>query len=417
MELGGTPALLMAADGKVEVSSAAARSPSEGQTMQGNNTRISNAPPSWAPTTNKADAPHAIKGSMRGEGVELRAAADVDDVYRAKTQVEAARGMLPMQAFGTHAAGVRGGSLAMHVDDKPLSSRKGRLDQPVKPMRPAHLVQAQRNEQNGSEARQLGLKLLREGKWPPTQPGARGAVVKHLALQSVAAFLDDETDEEEALALLTPAKGPPGGARELAEMLQQAGDDAHKLAELLEDVEGLPKDPSELYQLLKNVRYDPAALTKLLREKQGLPTDKSKLGPLRQQVHDALRELDRTDGPVIRARLNGGAVAAKAADPAAFLDAYGEIVHGSGGFTDTLKKLLERFPAKNLRNAVESMKKALGDDLSATVAMPSSDPVRLQSILTDLSHMHISTTLIEMVDTLIERLKRTLNAQPAASAT
>jgi hypothetical protein len=63
------------------------------------------------------------------------------------------------------------------------------------------------------------------------------------------------------------------------------------------------------------------------------------------------------------------------------------------------------------------MKKALGDDLSASVAMPSSDPVRLQSILSDLSDMHVSTTLIEMVDTLIERLKRTLNAPPAAPAT
>ena len=145
------------------------------------------------------------------------------------------------------------------------------------------------------------------------------------------------------------------------------------LAELLEDVEGLPKDPSELYNLLKNIRYDPPALAQLLRKAQGLPQDKQALRALRQQVHDALRELERTEGSLIRATLNAGEAAGKAPDPETFLDTYSEIVHGSGSFADTFKKMLERFRPEKLRNAVELMKKALGDDLNATVAMPSRD--------------------------------------------
>ena len=355
---------------------------------------------------------------MRGGWVKVAPPRqDIDDVLYAKAQRETMLGLHRTQLVGPQAAAhAQDARSPMHVDHKPLSSRTMRLDPPVKPLRSAHIVQAQRTAGNALETRQLALKLLREGQVPPSQPGRRGAVLSYLALQSAAAFLDEDTDEKDAQALLTPARGWPRDAQELAEMLQQAGDDAHALAELLEDVEGLPKDPSELYNLLKNIRYDPPALAQLLRKAQGLPQDKQALRALRQQVHDALRELERTEGSLIRATLNAGEAAGKAPDPETFLDTYSEIVHGSGGFADTFKKLLERFRPEKLRNAVELMKKALGDDLNATVAMPSRDLVRLQAILTDLSYMHVSTTLLEATDKLIEFMNRTCNAQPAAAA-
>ena len=170
-------------------------------------------------------------------------------------------------------------------------------------------------------------------------------MLSYLTLQSAAAFLDEASDEKDALALLTPARGWPRDAQELAEMLQQAGDDAHALAELLKDVEGLPKDPYELYNLLKNIRYDPPALAQLLRKAQGLPQDKQALRELREHVHEALFQLERTEGSLIRTTLNGGEAADKAPDPEAFLDTHSEILHAPGSFADTGKKMLERFRA------------------------------------------------------------------------
>ena len=58
----------------------------------------------------------------------------------------------------------------------------------------------------------------------------------------------------------------------------------------------------------------------------------------------------------------------------------------------------------------------MGDDLNATVAMTSRDLVHLHAIITDLCHMHVSRTLLEVTDKHIERMERTLNAEPAAPA-
>src|SRR5262249_39774905 len=53
----------------------------------------------------------------------------------------------------------------------------------------------------------------------------------------------------------------------------------------------------------------------------------------------------------------------------------------------------------SLRNGIELMKKALGDDLRA--ALPSRDPVQLRATLTELGKLHIATTLDDMMTRLL----------------
>jgi type III secretion system YopN/LcrE/InvE/MxiC family regulator len=294
------------------------------------------------------------------------------------------------------------------VHEKPLSQRTVARGVPPPPMQMAQIVHAVRLSGAAGPLQQLAVRLVRGGALPAAQPGRRGVMRNFLALKAAEAFLDQDADEDDVLALLTPVKGSAGSAQELAEMLQEAGDDPEALARLLEDVEGLPKDPQGLYDALRHIRYEPRQLAAYLRDAQGLPSERSALQRLRQQIQDAVRDMERTDGGLIRASLNASEVAATTDKPPEFLDAYAELVHGNLNFCDTLKNLVERFGDQKLRITLDNMKTALGDDLRA--AAPSRDPIRLRVILSNLSNMHISTTLLEKLEALAERLQRMAHA-------
>ncbi len=236
----------------------------------------------------------------------------------------------------------------------------------------------------------------------------RIATRNFLALKAADKFLDEEEDEDDVLALLTPVRGSAGSAQELAEMLQDAGDDPEALAKLLEDVEGLPRDPQDLYDALRHIRHHPRQLAAYLRDAQNLPVGRSALQRLRQQIQDALRELERTDGTEIQGELSAAKVAATTKDPQKFVDGYIEAVHGNLSFCDTLKSLNERFGAPMLRNTLDDMKKALGDHLRAITS--SGDKARLRVILNDLSNMHTSTTFLEELEALADRQQRLARA-------
>jgi type III secretion system TyeA family effector delivery regulator len=364
------------------------------------------AGPQHAKGPGVADAAQDIAGSYGGEGATL---ADVDDAYFAKTRRETEVGMRSLHDANLRTTQRRSaGAATFGVERKPLSGRKMRLDPPIKPMRARDIAQAQRLSGSTMVSRQLALRLLRRGQWPPRQSGRRGVVQSYLALQSVASYLDEDGDEDEAVGLLTPAQGWPGGTQELAKRLQEAGEDAHALAEVLEEVEGLQGErPEVLYDMLKNTRYDTPELAKLLRKAQGFPPDKKALRQLRQQVHDALREMERTDGGLIRATLNAGDAAKDAPEPEVILDTYGELVNGSDDFSGSASKLLERFQAGNLRNGIELMLKALGDDLSGLVAQPTaSDTVHLEAIVKEIWKLQ---TLLTMTEWMQERFPPNLD--------
>jgi type III secretion system YopN/LcrE/InvE/MxiC family regulator len=302
------------------------------------------------------------------------------------------------------------GSARTREQEKLLSQRTVTRGVSPPPMQIAQIVRAVRLSDGGGSVQHLAARLIRGGALPPAVPqlGRRGVVRNFLALKAAEKFLDEDADEDDVLALLTPVKGSAGSARELAEMLQDAGDDPEALARLLKDVEGLPKDPRALYDALRHIRHHPRQLAAYLRDAQKLPFGRSALQRLRQQIQDALREMERTDGGLIHASLNAAEVAATAIQPQEFLDGYVEVVHGNLSFCDALKNLVERFGAQMLRKTLDTMKKALGDDLRA--ATPSCDKDRLRVILNDLSNMHTSTTFLEELDALADRQHRMASA-------
>ena len=101
-------------------------------------------------------------------------------------------------------------------------------------------------------------------------------------------------------------------------------------------------------------------------------------------------------------------------DPAAFLDQYSEIVHGTGSSGEKLGKLVERFGLENLRDVFELILKAVGDDMSAQQS--SGDLVHLGSLLTMLSQMHLTKTFLGLIEQLLQRLEGTRRARLALAA-
>jgi type III secretion system TyeA family effector delivery regulator len=72
------------------------------------------------------------------------------------------------------------------------------------------------------------------------------------------------------------------------------------------------------------------------------------------------------------------------------------VVETGDGFTKVLRTMLRHYSADKLGSELSRMKQALGDDLHA--ATPSHDMVRLSAILKDISNMHLSTSLLTMVE-------------------
>lgn len=297
------------------------------------------------------------------------------------------------------------------VGHKTLEARGLQGDRPLARLTSRQLASATRLVQDTGEIRKLGIRLLRGGT-PPRADGRRGIMRNYLALRSATALLDDEEDEDDAIALLTPVRGNPGSARELADLLQQAGEDREAVFELMQDVEGLPRDKDELYRLLREARHDPHELAQLLRDRQSLPTRRDEaVAALRQSIQDAARQLESSERGTIFASLNAGDAASTQADPEKFLDAYGELVHGDRHFGERFAQLLERYQPDELRNALPAIKRALADDLAA--ATQSQDPIRLHAVLSELGHMHVASTLMELVDTMTKQFNR---MQAASSA-
>lgn len=105
----------------------------------------------------------------------------------------------------------------------------------------------------------------------------------------------------------------------------------------------------------------------------------------------------------IRGRYNALDAAIAGAEPARFLDAYGEITSAeSTKFTNVLRNMLKHYKLEEINGQLDRTKQALGDDLRAEQS--SGEKAHLSEILDNLSSMHLSTSFLMMVDEFEEKL-------------
>jgi hypothetical protein len=191
---------------------------------------------------------------------------------------------------------------------------------------------------------------------------------------------------------------------QLARDILACGENPELLGALAESLEGLEGSPVQLAQMLKSVGGDGRKLAKLwLRAHGAAGAASAARDELRGQVHGAIRELELLDGDQIRGRYNALDAAIAGAEPARFLDAYGEITSAeSAKFTNVLRNMLKHYKLEEINGQLDRTKKALGDDLRAEQS--SGEKAHLSEILDNLSSMHLSTSFLMMVDEFEEKL-------------
>lgn len=120
-------------------------------------------------------------------------------------------------------------------------------------------------------------------------------------------------------------------------------------------------------------------------------------GDVLEALRESLLDLEMAHGPGIRADINTVGTAAQPGasrvDIAQFQAMYRDVVLGESSLAATLKTALERFGDKDFAVGLQRLKQALGQDLSA--ARPSCEPARLQSLVQDLYHLDVTTTVLD----------------------
>lgn len=171
------------------------------------------------------------------------------------------------------------------------------------------------------------------------------------------------------------------------------------------------EDPEQLVQLAKRMlsaQGDPMALA---RQASARPSEQYMAlqyalckgeqdgagADVLEMLRESLLDLEMAHGPGIRADLNTIDVAALAGAGreaiTQFQSCYQDVVLGEATLGQTLKKLLAQFGGKDFAAGLQQMTQALGRDLAA--ARPSADPVRLQSLVQDLYHLGVTSTVLE----------------------
>lgn len=135
-------------------------------------------------------------------------------------------------------------------------------------------------------------------------------------------------------------------------------------------------------------------------------------------LQDALEELVLDAGPRINAGLNTmqavGGVTHSAEQVEAMQASYTDMVLGRATLADTLVGLLEQFGDQDFGKGLNGMIRALGDDLSA--ARPSTEPARLQSLVSDLYQLEVVQTLLERCGEVSAVLQREHGKPPMDAA-
>ena len=251
-------------------------------------------------------------------------------------------------------------------------------------LNPMSLINDSADELMQSLSSRVQERSLRERR--VTADGVGGALSREQAIAMLLAMQQGQAgdgakqgDGEGAmLALARRVLGQPGQARQWVQA--EGGDASSQYLTMLELVE-------------------------LIREGAAGP-DPS--GRALEALQDATAELLAEHGQAIRADLNTFDAAAQlgsAAQTQAFRSAYRDVVVGATSTAATLKHLLgavEGGSGDDYTKVLETLRNALGLDLAA--ARPSTDPVRLQNLVSDLYHLKVISTVVDQS----QRLSATL---------
>jgi hypothetical protein len=275
----------------------------------------------------------------------------------------------------------------------------------------------QRAETLGLDLRRVraGARDLLSGNPAAAATGRRAsAALRYLQLHLAASSVEDDVKEDAATAMLTPVRGREHTAEDLSRFLRQSSGDNEEFKEFLEGIlAGLDitaEDAEEYADELRRARHDDAKLMELLRKLQRIPQlyrdqDRAERLRVRSRIQNEIREFESSsEGKQVLAQFNAAPVAAGTADPVTFLQTYMDLVSVPRSFAAALKLLLSRYALDQLEGMLDQLKKALGDDLAA--ATPSQDLRRLGAVLTDLSHMAISSSLIDSIRELMALIER-----------
>lgn len=256
------------------------------------------------------------------------------------------------------------------------------------------------SERIGSKAQEILKKLLQNQKPPQAEPNVSGLMQHYMSLQLLSRALSG--NDSQYTSLLTPQGEISDDLNELARSLQDAGDDAEKISALLRGISGLPTKEDEheqLKKLMESLRFQPDELESKLKTAQRLPDiDKSTKEKLKEKVNDAIHDLENQHATTLRGAINSLGAALQTGDVERFHEGYNDVISETSSFSDVFSKLLNHYTLSELITILPRMKQALAEDLASD--KQSTEKVKLESLLTELSYMHISSTLIEMVEKL-----------------
>lgn len=330
-------------------------------------------------------------GRLNGQSVSVIAEVDVDD-------------QIQLERFK------RETGLDGSLDHKQLADRRLGLGQRTGTMDGAALNRFTRafgNSKTSARLAQSYLQNLLGKEARPRRDANPSELVNHfVALQKLATAL--RGNDEQFVAQLTPLKEGADSLSALAEKLREAGDDAKAMQEQLADIEGMPEEQEQLGSMMKTLRFQPDQLKRKLRDAQKLPDpDARTRQELLEQVEDDLQEIQRQHGSHFRAidhalRNAGDQASAEIAG------SYDALVHDvRPGFARTLEQLLSQHAPAELRSKVMPLlEKTLANELGLGQDQRSIDKVKLEALLNELAHLHISTTLLEKTGSLVASMKR-----------
>lgn len=337
-------------------------------------------------------------GHWRGQSVTLRQEKDVDSEIR--------------RAQFREKAGLTG-----HIDHKSLAERNITLDARRLPMSAnmlSNLSKVFGGEKKSTLLSQHYLKYFLGAEKRPANQGSLNDLMQHYtALNKLAKAL--EVNDADFVTRMTPLPEAYESIAGLTKDLQDAGDQPEKLKDVLGEIEGLPSDAEELHQLMKTLRFSPDALNKKLRNAQKLPELKQdQVKELKEKVEDAICQLEIDEGARIKAARNSIEKGFDSGNPEQFIESYTGALQLTGSFLQTFTLLIQRHKPSELAHVVPLMKQVLADELRLGQEERSTDKTKLECLLSELSFMHISSTLLEKINKLISGMQR-IYGQPAAA--
>jgi hypothetical protein len=241
---------------------------------------------------------------------------------------------------------------------------------------------------------------------------------RFMALQLAAACLEDDANEDDVTAMLAPVREHAHKPQELAELLRRAAasdNDSEAFDHFREDVlaglDTTSQDGEELVRKLRDGRVEDQEVMERLRKGLKIPTlnqlSVQKRLELRQKIQDEIADYaseSTGQGKEVLANFNAASAAAGTDDAATFLKTYTDLVMVPHTLASAIKLLVLRYPIDALIRVVDTLKKALRDDLNA--ATPSHDKYWLGAVVSHLGNMSVLSSIIDSVNELIALIRR-----------